>query len=497
MGKKTIFTNITPLPPQVSRGVAIAMLHNHDEMIELNPLVIEHHPIKTPRDASKDEFLDCTWQEMTDRIAYAGGIVKGKVSYKGCFHNLPTGLQTHIYAPMSLDIREKWTICGTLAGEPDEPRELGLNTPRRGLYLREDGEIKCNVLMTGFVRKNLDHAHKVLVERILAKAERVQAHLNASTCSSLGNGTPSYTPAFQPGSHMSTSSIVRQMRNPTEQYFATERSIPPRLSSGLAATQTVKSPLREDGIHELPGSVPNGNQEAAPRRPAEDEDDAELAAIHPALREQYRQSRDQKLGRSDTALPAYHTLQHQQGQFYHQDIAKRSAGKQFAVELEGSTAFTPAESLSAGARLQYRNTCDISELGDSAFELSMKPGQADGYNLFRSHGQPLPEAETDTQVDVVPLSHDRTFDRFSVISKMSTPKAGQFAFSNSADNRFSVVSALTTSDIPTPRFQQLSFAEQQRQAQGQAYVQQDSLRQKPIYAQQAGQYLDLQQGSYL
>ena len=490
MGKKTVFTNITPLPPQVSREVAIAMLHNHDEMIELNPLVIEHHPIKTPRDASKDEFLDCTWQEMTDRIAYAGGIVKGKVSYKGCFHDLPNGLQTHIYAPMNLDIREKWTVCGTLPGEPDEPREQGLNTPRRGLYLREDGEIKCNVLMAGFVRKNLDHAHKVLVERILAKAERVQAHLNASASSLSGSSTPLGIPAFQPGSHMSTSSIVRQMRSPTQQHSATERSIPPRGSSGSAAAQSVRSPLREDYIQELAGSIPEDNQQALPRHPTEDGDDVELATVHPALREQYRQSRGRKLGRSDTVLPAYHTLQHQKGQFYHEDMAKKSTGKQFTAELEGSTPFTPAESSSAGTRLQHQNTYDVSELGDSVSELSVKQGQPNGYNHTRSQSQPLPEADTNTYTNTAPSPANRTFDRFSVvsgISDMPTPKAGQFAFSNGADNRFSVVSALTTTDAPTPKFQQTSFAEQQRQAQAQIYAQRESLRQTPIYAQRAGQ----------
>lgn len=40
MPKRTLFTNITPLPPEITREVAIAMLHDHDEMIELNPLVI-------------------------------------------------------------------------------------------------------------------------------------------------------------------------------------------------------------------------------------------------------------------------------------------------------------------------------------------------------------------------------------------------------------------------------------------------------------------------
>ena len=70
------------------------MLHNHSEMIELNPLVVEHHSIKTPRDAPADEFLDCVWQELTDRVSYLpGGLMKGKVTYKACFHDMPNGCE--------------------------------------------------------------------------------------------------------------------------------------------------------------------------------------------------------------------------------------------------------------------------------------------------------------------------------------------------------------------------------------------------------------------
>ena len=487
MGKKTVFINITPLPPQVTREVAVAMLHNHDEMIELNPLVIEHHPIKTPRDAPKDEFLDCTWQELTDRLPFPGGLVKGKVSYKACFHDLPNGLQTHIYAPMSLDIREKWTVCGALPGEPDEPQELGLNTPRRGLYLREDGEMKCNVMVTGYVRKTLDNAHKVLVERILAKAERVQAHLNASASPTSGSSTPSGMNAFQPGSHMSTSSIARQMSATSQQFSPTVKPMPSRASSESAAVHSVRSPIRQDYVQELAGCIPETTQKSLPRQPAEDEDDAELATIHPALREQYRQSHGQDPARSDTSLPAYHTLKHQQGQYYHEDMAKRPAGKQFTAELEGSTAFEPglAEPSSAGPRLQSQEQDRhlISELGDSVSEMSLKQwqGSYNSYNHNRSpsHQQPQPqpfvEAENNTYTSSISPAGDGngTFDRYSVvsaISEMPTPKAAQFAFTNSVDNRFSVVSAMT-SGAPTPRVQNTSFAEQQRQAQGQLHAQ--------------------------
>ncbi|OAP62104.1 hypothetical protein AYL99_04307 [Fonsecaea erecta] len=287
MPKRTLFTNITPLPPQVSREVAIAMLHNHDEMIELNPLVIEHHPIKTPRDAPADEFLDCAWQELTDKIHYLpGGMMKGKVSYKACFHDTPNGLQTHIYAPMGLDIREKWSIGGSLPGEPPEPRELGIEVPRTGLYIREDGDMRCNMLLTSFVRKNLDNSHKVLVERILKKAERLE-----ETVQTMGvPATPAPdTPRFQSGSHMSSSQIL----NGPSMY---QRPMSPQMLS----------PQQDMGWQTM--------------------------ALHPAFR-----SDDKRM--STYSLPPYQANA-QQRMSYYAPLKQPDPPKQFVAELPGSTYHT-------------------------------------------------------------------------------------------------------------------------------------------------------------
>lgn len=250
MGKKTLFTNITPLPSSVSREVAVAMLHNHDEMIELNPMVVEHHPIKTPRDAPADEFLDCAWQELTDKVNYLpGGLVKGKVSYKACFFDMPNGLQTHIYAPTGLDIREKWSIEGTLPNEPRAPRELGSTAPATGLYLKEECEMRCNRLLNSFVRKNLDEAHKTLVERIMRKAQLIEQHRHR-TASRNGTLSPTaeffnkhppeqgYGNGFQVGSHMSHSKILQsptiqspQAVTPRQHHFPpSQGSAPPNLA---------------------------------------------------------------------------------------------------------------------------------------------------------------------------------------------------------------------------------------------------------------------------
>jgi hypothetical protein len=171
--KKSTYTNITPIPSYIPRQLAIDILHSHGEIIELNPLVLGFEPIKAPRDAPSDEFY-ATWYEISQRIQYIPGVGKmgsGTIKFKGCFHDMPWGLQTHIYAPANVDLRNKWQICGNQQGEPPETHELGIGAPPEGLYLREDIEIKCNVTMVGFVKKETKAASKVLVERLIKKAE--------------------------------------------------------------------------------------------------------------------------------------------------------------------------------------------------------------------------------------------------------------------------------------------------------------------------------------
>src|SRR5438034_590579 len=180
MSKRSIFTTVTPLPRYITRETVLETLHQHADMILLNPLVIKHQRCKPPPNAPSDEF-HCIWYELTDKVQYLpGGILSGNVSYKACFHDLPRGLQTHVYAPMGLDIKGKWTVGGNMPGEPRETVELGLvNAPREGLYLREDVDMKCNILMSGFVKRTLKKAHAVLVERLVHKADILKEQAEA------------------------------------------------------------------------------------------------------------------------------------------------------------------------------------------------------------------------------------------------------------------------------------------------------------------------------
>ncbi|KAJ5861388.1 uncharacterized protein N7529_008698 [Penicillium soppii] len=179
MRRKEVYTNITPIPSCVPRQLALDILHSHGEIITLNPLVLTHNPIRAPRDASADEYYS-TWYEITERVQYIPGLGKigsGKISFKGCFQNEAWGLQTHMYAPMGIDLQSKWRIGGTQADEPSPSghEQQHPDAPQTGLYLREDIAIECNRTLISFVRNQLKAASKILVDRLIKKAELLDA----------------------------------------------------------------------------------------------------------------------------------------------------------------------------------------------------------------------------------------------------------------------------------------------------------------------------------
>ncbi|KIW06115.1 uncharacterized protein PV09_03282 [Verruconis gallopava] len=176
MRKKINYTTCTPIPSYIPRQLAIELLHSHGEIITVSPLVLSYKPIKPPANAPADEYYS-SWYEIEERVQFIPGVGKmgaSKIKFNGCFHDLPWGLQTHVYAPAGVETRNKYRIAGNQPGEPREPVEMGIGAPPEGLYLREDVEIKCNFTMASFVKKEQMAASKVLIERMLKKAELLE-----------------------------------------------------------------------------------------------------------------------------------------------------------------------------------------------------------------------------------------------------------------------------------------------------------------------------------
>ncbi len=257
MFKRTTFTTLTALPEGITRATVLETLHSHTEMIDLNPLVEERHPCKPPPNADPEEAVHCQWYSMTDKINYLpGGLASGHVTFFCCFNDLTTGVQTHCYAPLGLDIRGKWTLGGSLPGEPKEPVELGLGVPKNGLWLREDVDMRCNVFATKFVKKNLKSAHATLVDRLIEKAHLAERNAynhrlsiakstlaNRSTSNSDYHGeAPSYADSR-------SSKSMSPFHSPNLPYVQTEPAAPPYPYHGVDPAYTEANPYDRANTH--------------------------------------------------------------------------------------------------------------------------------------------------------------------------------------------------------------------------------------------------------
>lgn len=250
MSKRTVFTTITPLPASITRETVLETLHNHYEMIDLNPLVIERHPVKAPRRANPEEYHSI-WYHVVDKINYFPGY-HGRTEFDVCFHDLKGGLQTHVYAPLGLDIKDKWSLGGTLPHEPKEPVEMGLGVPKDGLWLREDVDMKCNVMATSFVKKTLKKAHATLVARLVEKAHIRETELHNSRLEEHNSILSYYSEPKSPGntSPLPSPDITRQSHQVTNPHLSPLPAYQPmdnRVSVGKAP-YPYSPPL--DGAHQ-------------------------------------------------------------------------------------------------------------------------------------------------------------------------------------------------------------------------------------------------------
>ena len=77
----------------------------------------------------------------------------------------------------------QYRIAGEVVGvETQEPRELGLasvGAPDQGLYLRTDAEVKCNAMLSSFVRSQTKDATNAMVAQIVKNAERMDSDILA------------------------------------------------------------------------------------------------------------------------------------------------------------------------------------------------------------------------------------------------------------------------------------------------------------------------------
>ena len=183
--RRTTYTRTNPFTPHLRPQSVIAVLHNHGAMIELNPTVTAHHEIPIPATAAGGERL-AVWHEFTETVPFLPGVLGSSGSWASstvtphaAFHDTPSGLETHVYAPLGLEVRGTWSVRKAVgSGErmvvvaAEEEEEV---SGEEGLYhLCEDVAITGPWFLTGFARKEHKKNHEAMVERLFGKAQQME-----------------------------------------------------------------------------------------------------------------------------------------------------------------------------------------------------------------------------------------------------------------------------------------------------------------------------------
>ncbi|TPX10471.1 uncharacterized protein E0L32_008521 [Thyridium curvatum] len=250
MSKRYAFTTTTRLPASVGRDAVLDYLHNHEEFLACNPLVTEWRRIAPPAGVHPDE-QKCAWFSVTEKSHSAlHGRTGDDITQECSFYNLPDGIQTHVWATMGVDIRQRWIVEGALPGEPAHQPRSRAEAPLIGLHLREDVEMRCNVLMASSLKKSLRGSHAAHVKRLCEQAWLAPARPSRPRSTTATTMAYSKTPApglyahelqpklahFRPLSHSTSDPETYTTRNPNHNRgWGASRDSSPGMTRGTRA----------------------------------------------------------------------------------------------------------------------------------------------------------------------------------------------------------------------------------------------------------------------
>lgn len=173
---------LTNLPPHIEKEQVLALLHDHDKMITMNPLVTAHHqepssfaesffkseaPENRPSGSETIPIYSITDDMSSDgesqggswRGGWAKRFIPDTVTYNASMQNRTDGLLSITHAPMGVHSITTWLVKEAEDGNG-------------GLLLEERGKVTSNRMLMSFIKTTLQESHEKLVRDFVAALER-------------------------------------------------------------------------------------------------------------------------------------------------------------------------------------------------------------------------------------------------------------------------------------------------------------------------------------
>lgn len=166
------------IPPELPPDQVIDALHNHFNVMTLQPLVQSVKAV--PRDQIQGAYMGRTEEthfdaspeeihhyEVTEKIVFVPGVGdwgKKDITFPARFKNTMSGIKSWADAPAGVTVQADWTV---------KPQE-----GKRGRWLLEEHAIvECSSYMMPFVRKSIDAAHAEICQHLLDRVTSLKAPL--------------------------------------------------------------------------------------------------------------------------------------------------------------------------------------------------------------------------------------------------------------------------------------------------------------------------------
>ncbi|CAD6444298.1 619b9e6c-33b3-4b0c-8a40-841fdb9fe021 [Sclerotinia trifoliorum] len=182
---------LTPIPPHIPITQVLTLLHDHEKMITMNPLVTVHTLLPPTHILAKDFFkfepielqpstrCPCEIWEITDDLSantegetgsgWRGGwskrFIPDQITYTSSLQDREDGLVSITHAPMGVHSVTTWIVREAGPGESS----LMLGDGR--LVLEEKGVVRASRMLMGFIKTTLQESHEKLVKDFMGVLE--------------------------------------------------------------------------------------------------------------------------------------------------------------------------------------------------------------------------------------------------------------------------------------------------------------------------------------
>ncbi|KAK3675966.1 hypothetical protein LTR78_004158 [Recurvomyces mirabilis] len=173
---RTTFTNnvADPIPQDVYPDTVTKLLHNHEFLITMSPIVTRHEERDRDEETGKISY---EVYEKLDLLPF--GLWKYEIRFTCAFQNRPDGVVSYIQAPMGFNSRAEYTIRTARHDDGEailnayENVGFGGTTGGTAMVLDEVIESTCSVLFKPFVEMTMVPVRRKMHAQIIAKAREM------------------------------------------------------------------------------------------------------------------------------------------------------------------------------------------------------------------------------------------------------------------------------------------------------------------------------------